>query len=126
MSKINIAGNRENTNTRLPLVYRRPRCRATPHACVGQLAWRIQHLIRRLNVRYVARITAQILTSASLIAGGIIVGLNPFGAALGFTGFCLAFPLDEVESDEEYRQLVIAHFEERGKKSPLWARGGAR
>lgn len=114
MSKIHIAGNRENTNTRLPVVLSRPRCL-------------VRHLARRLKVRYVARITAQILTSASLIAGGITVGLNPLGAALGFTGFCLAFPLDEVESNEEYRQLVIAHFEERGQKPPWWTRqGGAR
>lgn len=100
--------------TCLPVVLSRPRCA-------------VRHLIGRLNLRYVARITAQVITSASLIVGGITVGLNPIGAFLAFTGFCLAFPLDEVESDEEYRQLVIAHFEERGKKPPWWTcQGGAR
>ncbi len=111
MSKIHIEQVRESTVR--PFVYRRPRCA-------------VQHLLRQLTVRYVARIGVQVTVSASLIAGGITVGLNPIGAALAFTGVCLAFATDDDQTPEEYRLEVIAHFEARGKTPPKWTIGGAK
>jgi hypothetical protein len=75
-------------------------------------------------MKKVVRISSQVITSASLIAAGILIGLNPIGAMLGLTGVCLA-TAQESESVEEYNAEVIAHFEERGEKCPAWALKGA-
>jgi hypothetical protein len=74
----------------------------------------------------VARIGVQVILSAGFISSGIIVtqvtGLNPIGACLGFTGFCLAFAEEDAQTAEEYRQEVIAHYSERGQVAPRWTR----
>lgn len=116
MSKIHIEQHGDITAanvTRSPFAYRRP----------GSA---VRHLIQRLTGRYVARIAGQALLSGSLIAGGITYGLNPIGAALGFTGLCLAFVTKDDQTPEEYRLEVIAHFAERGKTPPKWTIGGAK
>lgn len=97
-----------------PFTYRRPRC---PVKHLGRL---IRRLIRRLGSRRLARIGAQVTISATLIASGITIGLTPVGVCLAIAGFCLAFPMEEEETAEEYRQAVIAHFEERGQTPPRW------
>lgn len=95
--------------------YRRPRCPLTH-------LWRLIKRLLRRHSRRIAQIGAQAVLSGSLIAAGILVGLNPPGAFLAFAGLILAFPMEKEESDEEYRQMVIAHFEARGKRPPRWTR----
>lgn len=113
MSKNHIDYTDQRVTPATPFVYRRPRCA-------------VRHLLRQLTAGGVARIGVQVLLSASLIAGGIIV-TGPIGAALAFTGFCFAFATEDDQTPEEYRQAVIAHFEGRGQTPPRWTRqGGAR
>lgn len=72
------------------------------------------------TLKKAVRIGTQVTLSGSLIACGIIAGLNPIGAMLTFTGVCLAFCQEE-ETNEEYNAQVRAHFSERGQQCPRWA-----
>ena len=66
-----------------------------------------------MDRKKIIRVTAQVLTSASLISCGIIAGVTPVGAMLAFTGVCLAFAQEDM-TPEEYNEAVRAHFAERG------------
>lgn len=100
------------TNVSRSFAYRRPRCPVTH-------LWRFIKRFLRRHSRRIARITAQSALSGSLIAGGILIGLNPIGVHLAIAGLILACPMDEEESNEEYNAQVREQFEERGL--PQWA-----
>jgi hypothetical protein len=63
-------------------------------------------MAERTTTRQIARIGTQAIISGALIASGITCGLNPVGASLAFAGFCLAFPMEEEQTEE------ATHFEE--------------
>lgn len=108
MSNIDISTQANSDTTVTPFAYRRPRCA-------------VRQMLRQLVFLRVARIGVQVITSASLISAGILV-TGPIGAALTLTGICAATAQKDEQTPTEYRLMVIAHFEARGKTPPKWTR----